>query len=219
MALTCEGCGEKATRWSYTVDGPWADSVICYECRRRGERLKRLSWAVTFRVRLAKVLPPDDGMTVPVLRLLMAVDDVRRAQFDLVAAHERLGDVSQSETFLRLGDYLYAMRRLFSHLHEAGVAVRRLDTSAKKRVDALLAGRTKAVAAVKSVRTFFNAGDYERSFVSRVRNTVGFHYDDAEVAALVKAELKEDSLLEATVSEVGGSPAWPIPSCARSCSP
>lgn len=204
MAQTCEACGEKATRWSYAADGPWAGKVICRECRRRGAGLKRLSWAATFRFRVAQVLPPDDPMTVPVLRLLMAVDDVRRAQMQLVEAHERIDVAPVAEKYLALGDFLYAMRHLFSHLHEAGIAVRCLDTNAKKRVDAALAGNREALASLKAVRKFFNAADYDKSLIARVRNAIGSHYDDAEITALVRAEVTDDALLESTAAEVGG---------------
>ncbi len=204
MAETCAGCGEKVTRWSYTANGPWAGRVICRQCRRRGATLKRLSWAVTFRFRVAQVLPPDDPMTVPLLRLVMAVDDVRRAQIQLVEARERIDLAPTAEKYLALGDFLYAMRHLFSHLHEAGIAIRRLDTKAKSRVDATLAGNREAVAALKAVRKFFNAADYGKSLTARVRNTIGSHYDDAEITALVRAEVTNDSLIESTAAEVGG---------------
>lgn len=192
------------TRWSYAADGPWARRLICRECRRRGTGMKRLSWAATFRFRLAQVLPPNDPMTVPVLRLLMAVDDVRRTQIQLLEAHERLDVVPAPEKYRALGDWLYFMRLLFSHLHEAGIAVRCLDTNAKKRVDAALASNGEALAAARAVRKFFNAADYDKSLVARVRNAIGSHYDDAEITALVKAEVTDDALLESTAAEVGG---------------
>jgi len=166
--------------------------------------MKRLSQAVTVRFKLAQVLPPDDPMTIPVLRLLMAVDDVRRAQIRLIEAHERIGLVPAAEAYLPLGDFLYAMRHLLSHLHEAGIAVRCLDTNAKKRVDAMLTGNREALAALDAVRKVFNAGDYDKSLIYRVRNAIGSHYDDAEVNALVKAEVTDDSLLESTAAQVGG---------------
>lgn len=100
------------------------------------------------------------------------------------------------------GDFLSFMRLLFSHLHEAGITVRRLDTNGKKRVNAVLAGNRDAVAALKTVRKVFNAGDYDKSWIARVRNSIGFHYN-AEVTTLVKAEVTDDALLESTVAEVG----------------
>jgi hypothetical protein len=204
MTQKCDGCGEAVTRWSYTAAGPWAGKTICRECRHRGVGIKRLSWAVTFKFKLAQVLAPDDPLTVPVLRLLMAVDDVCRAQIQLVEAHERLDVVPWPEKYSALGDWLYFMRLLFSHLHEAGIAVRHLDTNAKKRVDAALAGNPEVLAAPKAVRTFFNAADYDKSLIARVRNSIGSPYDDGEVTALVSAEVTDDTLLESTAAEVGG---------------
>ena len=204
MGQICDACGEKATQWFYRADGPWAGKHICRRCARRPISMKRLSWAVTFRFRIAQVLPPTDPMTVPVFRLLMAVDDVRRAQILLVEAHERIDLAPAQERYLALGDFLYAMRHLFCHLHEPGVAVRCLDTNAKKRVDNLLAGDREALAALQAVRKFFNAADYDKSLIARVRNGIGSHYDDAEVDALVKAEVTPDALLESTAAEVGG---------------
>jgi hypothetical protein len=163
-----------------------------------------LAWAVTFKFKIAHVLPPNDPMTVPVLRLLMAVDDVRRAQMQLVEAHERLDVVPAPEKYRALGDWFYFLRLLFSHLHEAGIAVRRLDTNAKKRVDAALAGNEEALAALKAVRAFFNAADYGESLIARVRNSIGSHYNDGQVAALVTAAIADDTLHESTVAEVGG---------------
>lgn len=166
--------------------------------------MKRLSWAVTLKFKIAHVLPPDDPMTVPVLRLLMAVDDVRRAQMQPVEAHERLDVVPAPEKYRALGDWLYFMRLLFSHLHEAGIAVRRLDTNAKRRVDAALAENGEALVALKAVRKFFNSADYDKSLIARVRNSIGSHYDDGEVSALVTAVVTDDTLLESTFAEVGG---------------
>jgi len=42
------------------------------------------------------------------------------------------------------------------------------------------------------------------SFVSRLRNTIGFHYDPSEIRTLVNEHITEDSVGEATAAEVGG---------------
>jgi hypothetical protein len=166
--------------------------------------LKRLSRAVTFKLQLSKVLSPTDPLTVPVLRLLMGVDDVRRAQILLVEADQRLDVVPAPEKYLALGDWLYSMRLVFSHLHEAGAAVRSLDRIGKERVDALLAGNDEAVAALEAVRRFFNAADYKESLIAKVRDSIGFHYQHREVGALVEAKSADDWRIEATAAEVGG---------------
>lgn len=80
---TCDACGETVTRYWYRADGPWAGKRICRECGRRNRGFKRLSWAATFTTKLAQVLPPNDAMTVPVVRLLMAMDDRPSARLSL----------------------------------------------------------------------------------------------------------------------------------------
>ena len=110
--------------------------------------MTRLSWLVAFKFKLAEVLPPDDKMTEPMLRLMMAVDDVRRAQIKLVEANERLG----ADTRFAVGDWLYFMRLLFSHVHEAMYALRKLDSVAPRRADQLLGGRREALRSLKALR-------------------------------------------------------------------
>jgi hypothetical protein len=74
---------------------------------------------VTFRFKVAQVLPPGDPITVPVLRLLMAVDDLRRVKIQLIEAHERLGGPPTPDKYRAVGDFLYSLRLLFSHLQRA----------------------------------------------------------------------------------------------------
>ncbi len=200
----CDGCGEHVTRWTYATGGPWAGKWICQECSTRGKDLKKLSRAVYFRFRLAEIFPPKDLMTVPLIRLMMAVDDVRRAQNQLIDASVQLAHAPEFEKYLPLGDHLYAMRRLYSHLHEAGRALRALDAAAKPRVDAALANNPEALAALNRIRAFFNADEYKTSFVSRIRNTIGFHYDHSEVAKLVDKYFTKKAIGGATAAEVGG---------------
>jgi hypothetical protein len=57
---------------------------------------------------------------------------------------------------------------------------------------------------LQALRLFFNPADYGNSFVSRVHNTIGFHYDHGELAALVEQHINQDAIAEATAAEVGG---------------
>jgi hypothetical protein len=80
---------------------------------------------------------------------------VRRTQINFVEASERLDD--SAEAHRALGDFLYSMRLLFSHLHEAGHALCELDRVARdanglNRVSALLAGNREAMAALTKIR-------------------------------------------------------------------
>jgi len=120
-------------------------------------------------------------MTAPAVRLMMAVDDVRRAQVHMVEAMERLDD--PADRHRAPGDFLYFVRLLFSHMHEAGHALRQLDAAARgadgeNRVNALFAGNREGMAALKAVRKFFSAQGYWGSLIPRVRNAIGSHYDE-----------------------------------------
>ncbi len=165
--------------------------------------MTRLSSLVAFKFRLAQVLPPDDKATAPILRLMMAVDDVRRAQIKLIEAGERL-DGTGTDKHVALGDWLYFMRLLFSHVHEARRGLTSLDYQAPGRADALLAGRREALRSLRALREFFSSGGYKQSFIARVRNVISFHYDDTEIAELIKTNVTDDDLLESTAASVGG---------------
>jgi len=204
MAHICDGCGEQVTQLHYRAHGAWAGRWICRDCGTGKKKMTRLSWVVAFRFRLAAILPPDDPITAPVLRLMMAVDDVRRAQIHLVEADERMDVTSGVEKHRALGDWLYFLRLLFSHVHEAGIALRNLDTDAPKRLDEIVVGNREALKSLKTLRRFFSSRDYKDSLVARVRRVIGAHYDPAQVAMLVKAEVTPDTLLESTAASVGG---------------
>jgi hypothetical protein len=169
--------------------------------------MTRLSRVVAFRWRVASVLPSHDPITVPVLRLMMAVDDARRAQIHFVEATERSDE--PAEKHRALGDWLYALRLLFSHIHEGGDALLQLDGCARdkngdNRINVLLAGNREAMAALRRLRKFFGARDYRNSLIARIRNTIGSHYDRRAVAALVKEELNDDTLLDSAATSIGG---------------
>src|SRR5258708_4812541 len=134
MGQTCDGCGKTAMRMFYRADGPWAGRWICRDCGSGRTKMTRLSSLVAFKFRLAQVLPIDDKATPPILRLMMAVDDVRRAQIRLIEAAERLDGVG-TDKYVAVGDWLYFLRLLFSHIHEARRALTGLDFEVEGRAD------------------------------------------------------------------------------------
>src|SRR5437899_319089 len=146
---TCSGCGEKALVTRYWADGVFAGRTLCQTCQSDHKNMTRLSLFVAFKFRVAQVLPTGDSATAPLLRLMMAVDDVRRAQVKLIEDSERLGG-SGADRYIALGDWLYTLRLLISHLHEARRALLGLDTSAPGRADSLLAGRDDALRSLKA---------------------------------------------------------------------
>jgi len=207
MANTCDACGERSTRLTYPAGGLWAGRWFCRDCASGRKKITRLSSLVAFRFRVAEVLPPGDPMTAPAVRLMMAVDDVRRAQIHMVEAMQRLDD--PAERHRAPGDFLYSVRLLLSHMHEAGHALRQLDAAARgadgeNRVNALLAGNREGMAALRELRRFFSAQGYWGSLIPRVRNVIGSHYDERAVAAVVKEGFTGDALLESTAASVGG---------------
>jgi hypothetical protein len=207
MANTCDACGERSMRLVYPAEGPEAGRWFCRDCASGRKKWTRLSRLVAFRFRVWKVLTPGDPTTAPALRLMMAVDDVRRAQIYLVEAIER-DDPGQRHR--APGDFLYSLRLLFSHLHEAGHALRQLDGAArgadgKNRIEALLKGEDyrEGRAALTELRKFFSAQGYWASLIPRVRNAIGSHYDERVVAELLAAA-DADATADATAATVGG---------------
>jgi hypothetical protein len=140
---------------------------------------------------------------------MMAVDDVRRAQIQLIEADERIRAALEPEKSRALGDWLYFLRLLFSHVHESGHALRQLDGVARgadgqNRINTILAANREAMRALTKLRKFFSARDYYNSVIPRIRNSIGSHYDQRVVSALVRAELTDETLLDSTVATVGG---------------
>lgn len=212
MAYLCEGCGERVVRVLYRADGPWAGRSVCRECGSGNKKMTRLSWLVAFRFRVAEVVPPEDPITAPIVRLMMAVDDVRRSQILLVEADEGMHAGQAARRTRAFGDWLYSLKLLFSHVHEAGLALRNLDSDAPGRLEEILAGNREVLKALEALRLFFSSADYKMSLIAKVRNVIGSHYDRREVAALAKAELSGDTLLESTAASGAVLPAWRIPS-------
>src|SRR5262245_47154811 len=135
MPNLCDGCGKQALTTRYWTEGILAGRTLCRDCMSDYQRMTRLSRFVAFKFRFTQVLPTGDRTTAPLLRLMMAVDDVRRAQIKLVEDSERLGGTG-ADKYTALGDWLYTLRLLISHLHEARRALLGLDSAAPGRADA-----------------------------------------------------------------------------------
>jgi hypothetical protein len=133
MAKTCDGCGTRAPVTRYWPDGLFAGRTLCRDCASAPQNMTRLSLLVAFKFRLTQALPRNDKATAPMLRLMMAVDDVRRAYINKIDASERLGRTGL-DRYRALSDWLYALRLLCSHIHEARHALTNLDTHAPRRL-------------------------------------------------------------------------------------
>jgi hypothetical protein len=89
----------------------------------------------------ARVFPPDDPLTLPLLRLMLATDDVRHASMLFVMADYQVRTTTGIQQTLHGGQMWYLFRLLCSHLKEGGNALNTLVNSvATNRLKDLLKG-------------------------------------------------------------------------------
>jgi hypothetical protein len=142
---------------------------------------------------LGQILPPDDPLTVPLLRLMMAVDDVRHLQKLLIVARERADVADEIERSILNGELGHLFRLLCGHLREAQTAFRNLEEKCPRRFERALAGDDRAKAALETVRQAFRPrgpqGVHD-PFLHEVRNQVAFHYSDEKLREAFKRHLK-----------------------------
>lgn len=127
-----------------------------------------------------QVFPPNEDLTVPLLRLMTAADDVRFARNLYVQAEQRLEAARGVQAHLLSGEKWYALRLLFSHLNEGGDAVRTLTgTISPQEVERYLEQQSDALAAFRKLRAAFEVPKAKRmeSFIWKLRNWIGFHTD------------------------------------------
>jgi transcriptional regulator with XRE-family HTH domain len=132
----------------------------------------------------ARVFPPAAKPTTPLLRLMIAADDVRCARNLYVDAEQRLWAAQGIQRQLISGEKWYALRLLFSHVNEAGDALRTLtSTIGAQAVERYLAGQPDGLTAFRSLRAAFEVDKAERqkSFIWKLRNWIGFHNNGSEV--------------------------------------
>lgn len=150
----------------------------------------------------ARAFPPDDKLTIPLLRLMIATDDARCASLHLVMADEQMRRTGGAEQALHGGRMWYLFRMLCAHLNEAGNALNTLVNSVPDaRLKGLLKARPTAAEALARLRSGLGEGTYVR----KVRDRVGAHYRQADVERVYRADLaarRVDGSLIA--SEVGG---------------
>jgi hypothetical protein len=149
----------------------------------------------------ARVFPQDDRLTVPLLRLMLAADDVRHASVLFIMADHQVNRTEGVQQDLHLGQMWYLFRLLCSHLSEAGNGLKTLLKSVpERRLAKLLKGRPDAVAALGRLRTGFG----KDAFVTKVRDSIGSHYQQADVERVFRRELEAARVQGALVAcEVG----------------
>ncbi len=163
--------------------------------------------AILVRFNPAQLFPPADALTAPLHRLMLAADDVRFASMLVVETGQRLASASEGiQKRILTGQFWYALRLLCSHLNEAGDALRRLDGSmSRSDLDRLLSGRPQASEALSKLRALFESEERKESFIYRVRNWIGFHYQEQDIKRVYERGM-DLGLVEGlvTASEVGG---------------
>lgn len=85
--------------------------------------------------KIEDVLRPDDPMTVPLLRLMIATDDLRHLQKLLVIAREVDEAPTESDRLIHNGEIGHLFRLLCGHLYEAATPFRAVDQAARGRLD------------------------------------------------------------------------------------
>jgi hypothetical protein len=153
----------------------------------------------------ARVFPPDDPLTLPLLRLMLAADDVRHAELLFIITNQQVNQTTGIQQVLHGGQLWYAFRLACSHLTEAGNALRTLDGSVgRDRLRRLLGGRAVGLEALERLRVAF-AGEPETWFVWKVRTRVGFHYQQADIKRVFEHDLEQGKVDGSIVAcEVGG---------------
>lgn len=131
-----------------------------------------------------KVFAAEDPLTIPLLRLMMAVNDVGHLQRLIVVAQRRAKSLIGTPYEIANGEIGHLFRVLCGHLYEAGIAFRMLEDAAPGRLDTLVAPDPKMKVDLAEVRQAYDAKDragLKYSFLYPVRQYVGFHYKDEQL--------------------------------------
>src|SRR5260370_10175956 len=157
---------------------------------------------IVIKIDPARGFPPDDPLTPPLLRLMLATDDVRHASILFLMADRQVKDTMGIQQALHGGQMWCAFRLLCSHLRESGNALTTLMNSvADRRLTELLRGRDEAVASLGRLRTAFG----KDAFITKVRDSIGSHYQQADIMRIYEQDLAEGRVEGNLVAcEVGG---------------
>jgi hypothetical protein len=140
---------------------------------------------VTFK--LSEVFPISSPLSVPLLRLMAATNDVRQLQ-KLVLAYATENPANEVESLVHEGENVYLIRMFCGHLYEAGNALRHLDRQCKKQVDELIKDDPEGVKLIKNLRAVYSdmsdSGLWKA--LDKMRNRVSFHYPETAFAESLK---------------------------------
>jgi len=139
---------------------------------------------VQLRFQISDLLPLGDPISVPLLRLMAASNDVRHAMKQIIRA-QRGGRAprNRAERAIRDGEQLYLVRMLCGHLEEARLAFRNLwlTQRTRRRLRSLMVVDAAGRAALDLLQREFvseAATGLHGRFLNPVRNQWAFHYLD-----------------------------------------
>lgn len=155
-----------------------------------------------------QVFPVEDPMTTPLLRLMLAADDVRLARLHYVETSERLRAAVGVQQNLLTGEHWYEFRLLCSHLHEAiDALVTLMGTVSPADITRLLKGNADGLKAFETLRAVASVDKPTRmqTFLSKARSWIGSHYDNGAIRS-VYGKYAASGYINGTVtgSDVGG---------------
>ncbi|PYR41159.1 MAG: hypothetical protein DMF95_31690 [Acidobacteria bacterium] len=156
--------------------------------------------------KIEDVLRPDDPMTVPLLRLMIATDDLRHLQKLLVIVREVDETSTESDRLIHNGEIGHLFRLICGHLYEAATPFRAVDEAARGRLDKAVAEDPEGKAALAAVRAAYDPNRTDglrHSFLYLVRNEIAFHYKDQDLRTSFEKHLREGHLLDILVLAEG----------------
>src|SRR5262249_31547943 len=99
-----------------------------------------------------QLFPISDDLSIPLLRLMAATNDVRHLQKLVLTLFDKEEPTTQTEAAIREGELGYLLRMFCGHLSEAGNVFRCLDSTCKKQVDAVLMNDPEGLELIKQLR-------------------------------------------------------------------
>jgi transcriptional regulator with XRE-family HTH domain len=117
--------------------------------------------------------------TVPLIGLMMAVDDARHLQKLLIISREKVEDDPEVEKRILNGEMAHLFRLVSGHLQEAKSAFLDLEKRSPRLADAAVGANVEGKAALARVRRFYQEkpSKHRKVFIDAVRNFVAFHYN------------------------------------------
>lgn len=135
--------------------------------------------AARLRFNPQEAFPPEDPMSLPLLRLMAATNDALLHQKHAIINRERAETAGDLDKAILNGDLGYHVRMLCGHLFEAGRAFRSLYDA----VSDLLKGDAEAEQALALLQEIYgdtSEASFYATVLGRIRNLAAFHYKEEQ---------------------------------------